>query len=117
MSGGVETERIPPEIALVLDMINRHFAKPLSITELAHHVGMSVATLERQFRKQTGLSPRGYLFRKWLANACHLLDEGASVQTACDRSRFCDFFRFIALFRTHCGYTPLRYKKRDSSES
>ena len=108
-------DRIPPEIAPVLNAMNRDFAQPLSVAELARGAGMSVATLERMFRKQTGLSPRDYLLRKRLANACRLLDEGASVQEACDRSGFSDCSRFIAQFRAHCGRTPLQYKKRDFS--
>ena len=48
--------------------------------------------------------------------AVRLLDEGASVQEACDRSGFSDCSRFIAQFRAHCGRTPLQYKKRDLSE-
>lgn len=116
ISSGAGDDWIPPEIAPVLDAMNRHFAQPLSVADLAHDAGMSVATLERSFRRQTGLTPRDYLLRKRLANACRLLDEGASVQEACDRSGFSDCSRFIAQFRAHCGRTPLQYKKRDLSE-
>ncbi len=47
-------------IAKVIQMVNRDFAKPLRIEELARSVNMSISSLHNQFKKVTAMSPLQY---------------------------------------------------------
>ena len=104
--------RLTPEIATALDRIHTDFATPLRMQDLAHDVGLSISTFERQFEKHIGLSPRDYLFKKRISHAAALLAQGHTVKETCDACGFPDYAHFIATFKKTFGVTPLQYRKR-----
>lgn len=99
------------DVSLAVEYINLEFAYPIRISDIARKAGVSVNTLERHFQVTLFVSPREYLRKRRLANACKLLSDGATVTEASDKSGFSDYSSFISLFKTTYGVTPLKYKK------
>lgn len=100
----------PPDVTLALDWINRHYAEPIAVSELAEAAHVSINTLERHFMQLLHITPTAYLKKKRLGVAAERLWNGASVSEACTASGFSDYSSFIALFKRTYGITPLKYK-------
>jgi transcriptional regulator GlxA family with amidase domain len=72
-------EHAPPEpesasLSRVLEWLQRHSHEGLSLTSIARRAGMSVRSLSRHFRKQTGMTPLEWLLRARVARAQLLLE-------------------------------------------
>lgn len=98
-------------ITEVVSYINSVLSEKLSVKDIARKFNVSVATLERHFRRSLNIGPAEYIKKKRLANAARLLSLGESVTDAAAQSGFSDTSSFIALFRESYGITPLKYKK------
>ncbi|QVQ50876.1 DJ-1/PfpI family protein [Spiractinospora alimapuensis] len=64
------------------DVIDRRFASPLPLVELAAAVGVSDRTLTRAFVAATGSTPLRYQQRLRLEHAQHMIDTGATAEAA-----------------------------------
>lgn len=60
----------------VLDRIDREFASPLNLEELARGVHVSAGHLSREFRRVYGESPSSYLVTRRIERAMTLLRRG-----------------------------------------
>jgi len=76
---------------------------------LAKGRGVSLRSLERQFQKDIGGSPRNALNRWRLEEACRLLREGDSVKVVAGGLGFCDSTHFCRRFRKSYRVTPGGY--------
>lgn len=106
-----ESTALPAAMQQVLDYINRNFCQLRGMEEIADAAHISSATLNRWFRQYLQLSPHKYVEALKLAHAQKLLQEGCSVTEAADESGFGDCSRFIAVFKSKFGQTPLQYQK------
>lgn len=102
---------LPDIMQKILEYVDTNFAEIHFINEIADEFHISIPTLNRWFRQYVHLSPGKLLAAKKLAGAEKLLRKGYSVSDACYMSGFSDCSRFIALFRSKYGMTPLQYKK------
>lgn len=107
--------RLSPEVIVALDLIHERISETISVKDLADYLHISVSTFERKFKKNLGLTPRAYIFKRKLALAAALLAQGGSVKEVCERCGFSDDSNFIVLFRRNFGMTPLKYKKQFES--
>lgn len=107
-NGGVQ---LPPESPLspVLRHIREHPQEDLSLSALSERFFLSRSQLCRRFRAETGFSPNEYVIRSRIMRACTLLEAGASVQEAGERSGFGDPSHFIRTFHSLVGQPPGRY--------
>ncbi|WP_091108016.1 GlxA family transcriptional regulator [Micromonospora citrea] len=74
----------------VQDLIDRHFAEPLPLADLAAAGGVAERTLTRLFRQATGLTPLGYQQLLRVERAEHLIGHGATVEAAARTVGFTD---------------------------
>lgn len=86
-----------------------HPSDPGSLRQIAKRTGAGVRTLERIFRRETGMS-----FGKWrrqlrLLQALRLLAAGRSVTAVALDVGYDSPSAFIAMFRSILGTTPRRY--------
>ncbi|WP_425563648.1 GlxA family transcriptional regulator [Pseudonocardia kongjuensis] len=92
----------------MLDRLDR----PLSLDELAARLHVSVRTLTRRFRAETGLSPLEWLLRQRVERARELLELGdLSIERIADR---CGFGTATALrrhFAAQLGVPPAAYRR------
>jgi AraC-like DNA-binding protein len=77
-----------------------------SLPALARAAGMSVRTLQRRFREETGLRFVEWRQRLKLMHAITMLGAGASVTEAGSGAGYANTSAFIAAFRAHMGETP-----------
>ncbi len=61
------------KVVRAIEIMEANLADPLSLAEIAHHVGLSRRQVERLFEREMGLSPARYYLEMRLDRARHLL--------------------------------------------
>jgi AraC-like DNA-binding protein len=100
-----------PAIDAVRAFIDRHYAKPLTVTRLAQRAGLSPFHFIRAFRAAAGQTPHQYLRAKRIERAKELLvTTPLPVTEICDQIGFHSLGSFSSLFRRVTGETPAAYR-------
>lgn len=95
------------------DHIDRHFAEPITLTELATLVGMSKFHLVRTFRAAYGETPIRYLTRRRIERAQDLLrTANLTVTEVCMLVGFASLGSFSSRFTSLVGESPAAYRDR-----
>ena len=98
------------------DRMDREYARPLDVAELARTALMSTAHFSRQFRATYGETPYGYLMTRRIERAKSLLRRGdLSVTEVCFEVGCSSLGSFSARFTQLVGETPTAYRARDHS--
>jgi AraC-like DNA-binding protein len=96
------------------DLIDREYARPLEVAELARAALMSTAHFSRQFRAVYGETPYAYLMTRRIERAKALLRRGdLSVSEVCREVGCSSLGSFSARFTQLVGETPTAYRARD----
>lgn len=96
------------------DLIDREYARPLSVGAIARAALMSSAHFSRQFRAAYGETPYSYLMTRRIERAKALLRRGdMSVSEACWAVGCTSLGSFSARFTELVGETPTAYRARD----
>jgi len=82
------------------------------IEQLAVHLGMSTRTLERHFRRETGMTLQGWSTRMRLMKAVELLNTDMNVTEIALELGYSTPAPFILMFRERMGTSPNRYRAR-----
>ncbi|STT51627.1 L-rhamnose operon regulatory protein RhaS [Klebsiella pneumoniae] len=91
----------------LLAWLEEHFAQEICWEEVAAQFSLSLRTLHRQLKQQTGLTPQRYLNRVRLMKARHLLRHSdESVTDIAYRCGFGDSNHFSTLFRREFDWSP-----------
>lgn len=119
---GPQTLYMPPpgwrrhaddDIRHLQDRIEADCATPLSLTELAATIHVSVRTLQRRFLAATGATPIQYQQALRLARAQALLEGGRlSVADVAEAVGYSDRVAFGRLFKRMTGLTPAAWRQR-----
>ncbi|MGW0478937.1 AraC family ligand binding domain-containing protein [Nonomuraea sp. NPDC003214] len=111
---------ITPTPPLLVRRIQRHLAADLqrtpSLDELARVACLPRFQLLRAFRRETGLTPHGYLLQLRLRCAQQLLTAGHTVARAAAESGFYDQAHLHRHFRRAFAGTPGRFARNDVQE-
>jgi AraC-like DNA-binding protein len=95
----------------VRDRMDRDYAQPLDVEELARGANMSAGHLSRQFRKVYGESPYSYLMTRRIERAMTLLRRGdMSVTDVCFAVGCSSLGTFSTRFRELVGVSPSAYR-------
>src|SRR6201985_1871764 len=96
------------------DLMDREYARPLDVSELARAALMSTAHFSRQFRAAYGETPYAYLMTRRIERAKALLRRGdQSVTDVCFAVGCTSLGSFSARFTEIVGETPTAYRSRD----
>ena len=96
----------------VRDRIDREYAKPLNVDELARGVHMSSGHLSREFKRAFGESPYSYLMTRRVERAMALLRRGdIDVTAACFTVGCASLGTFSTRFTELVGVPPSVYKR------
>ena len=99
------------------DLMDREYARPLDVAELARAALMSTGHFSRQFRATYGETPYAYLMTRRIERAKALLRRGdLSVTEVCLEVGCTSVGSFSARFTELVGETPTAYRARDHSE-
>ena len=100
----------------IRDRIDRDYAEPLDVENLARGEHMSAGHLSRQFRLAYGESPYSYLMTRRIERAMALLRRGdLSVTDVCFEVGCSSLGTFSTRFAELVGESPSAYKARDHS--
>ena len=97
-----------------LEFMEAHLAEPLTVTEIARHVGVSADYLESLFHRDTGEAPMHTLRVMRLREAERLLSASQLSQTEVAAQvgfTGLDISHFRRDFRAFSGVTPRRYRE------
>lgn len=99
------------------DLMDREYARPLDVAELARAALMSPAHFSRQFRAAYGETPYAYLMTRRIERAKALLRSGElSVTDVCLVVGCTSLGSFSARFTQVVGETPTAYRARNHEE-
>lgn len=106
------TQAVPPQLSLATDFINRNYAKPLSLEDVAKAADVSVSHLHMLFRTQLGESPHQYLIQKRLRIAGHSLATGnQSIKAVAAEVGYPNAESFCRAFRKFFGRSASEYRQ------
>lgn len=98
------------------DLMDREYARPLEVAELARAALMSTAHFSRRFRAAYGETPYAYLMTRRIERAKELLRRGdLSVTEVCLEVGCTSLGSFSARFTELVGETPTTYRASDHS--
>lgn len=93
--------------------LERHATAELGIEGIARHAGLSVTTLQRQFRQAHGVTVSGFLQQVRLQQARTVLEnEGASVARAALVAGYSDPASFATAFKRCYGLSPRHVRRK-----
>lgn len=96
------------------DLMDREYARPLEVAELARAALMSTAHFSRRFRAAYGETPYSYLMTRRIERAKALLRRGdLSVTEVCFEVGCTSLGSFSARFTGLVGETPTAYRAGD----
>lgn len=99
------------QIIQIQELLEQRLAENFDFTELAKEYGMSRRTLERHFKKATGMTPLAYLQRVRVESAKELLETGnASFDEISYRVGYMDNSFFRKLFIKCTSLRPREYR-------
>ena len=98
------------------DLLDREYARPLNVPEMARAALMSPSHFSRSFRQVYGETPYGYLQTRRVERAMALLRRGdLPVTDVCIAVGFTSLGSFSSTFARLVGETPSAYRARDHS--
>lgn len=101
-----------PRLQPVLQHLDRHFAEPLQVAELATIANLSQGQFHRSFKSLTGTSPFEYAKRLRLQMAAALLREtDLTVAEIGSRVGWDDPFHFSKMFKSSYAQAPTDFRK------
>ena len=99
------------------DLMDREYARPLDVAELARAALMSPAHFSRQFRAAYGETPYAYLMTRRIERAKALLrSDELSVTEVCLAVGCTSLSSFSARFTQVVGETPTAYRARNHAD-
>jgi AraC family transcriptional regulator len=109
--------RIDPRISWIVSHLQRHFAEPMTVGELAALVNLSPSRFRALFAAQTGASPALFLQRLRLRRARLLLEHSfLSVKEVMAAVGYSDPSHFARDFRRAHGKSPSGCRKTSSAD-
>jgi transcriptional regulator GlxA family with amidase domain len=96
----------------LLRWLAENLRRPLTLSSVARHAALSVRTLNRRFREQTGTTPLQWVLRARVRRAQHLLETtGNSVESVATEVGFGSATAFREHFRRVVSTSPQAYRR------
>ena len=95
-----------------LQYIENHYCDPVTIQDIANHLGLNRSYLHRIFKSFTGVSIQSYLLDYRIRQACILLKTtDLSVRVISHSVSYIDPLYFSRIFHQKMGVSPSEYRK------
>src|SRR5690606_22247320 len=93
------------------DLLRRQLQQDLRVADLAAGLGITERTLQRRFRRATGLTPQAYLQKQRLLTARELLrTSNLSIAEVSGQVAYQDVSHFGRIFRQWMQQSPSAYR-------
>jgi AraC-like DNA-binding protein len=106
-----QSRSVDREVRLAREYIDGHFARELTLDELAAAAGISKFHLVRKFKRAMRMPPHAYQIRIRLKYAKHLLAQGMPIKKVAAEVGFVDASHLGRWFRQIVGFTPAYYQR------
>ncbi len=91
----------------ILDFMNQNYMHELTMHDMAHYTGRSLAAFKRDFKKVSDTTPERWLTRKRLEKAYELIVQGGhKMADVCHSVGFKNTSHFSTAFKRQYGITP-----------
>ncbi|WP_131741333.1 helix-turn-helix domain-containing protein, partial [Actinomadura roseirufa] len=100
-----------PVVRILRDYLDRHYAAPVSLGDLASLAGVSRATLVRRFHADLGMPPHEYLVSRRIDAARALIRSDRPLPEIAQLTGFADQSHLHRHFTRIVGVTPGRYRR------
>lgn len=96
----------------VKELIHQSFAKDIQLSDLADEAGLSPFHFSRVFKETVGVSPRQYIIRQRMDEACRLLKESShDIASISAMVGYESVSHFSSLFKRHIGMSPAGFRR------
>ena len=100
-----------------VDFIERHLSEPLTMSDIAEYVGVSVRSIQQGFHDELGVTPMAYLRDRRLERVREELTDadtgdGVTVTAVAERWGFNHLGSFAVLYRKRWGESPSQTLQR-----
>lgn len=99
-------------IQRALDYMEEHYARDLSLQEVAEHVGMNPTYFSGLFKEEVGESYIKYVTRIRMELAKKLLAKGLKVNEVSEQTGYHTYRHFSELFKKYTGMTPGHFRQQ-----
>lgn len=99
------------EIARVIEHVSAHLDEPITIDDMAAHVGMSRAVFHRKFKQATTMSPIQFVKGIRLNNAAMRMAGGMTVNQAATEVGYASSSQFSREFKRTYGQSPKQWSR------
>ena len=99
-------------VKAIVTYIRQNLASPITLEDLAAHVGISKYHLSREFKLTTGMTLFAFLNLCRCAEAKRLMEEGFCVSESAIACGFENMSYFTRTFRKHFGTVPSAFQKQ-----
>ncbi len=107
-----KSQDVHPQLSLATDFINKHYAEPLSLDDVAAAADISVSHLHMLFRAHLGESPHQYLIQKRMRIAGHALaTSNQSIKAVAMDVGYPNAESFCRAFRKFFGRSASEYRQ------
>jgi AraC family transcriptional activator of pobA len=108
---GVSRDPDLPVAERIVEFIDKNYASPISLRDVAEAFGYSACHLTHTFSRSTGIPITAWIIKRRIRAAQQLLSEAnVDVATACEAVGFNDLCYFTRQFVRHVGTTPGRFR-------
>lgn len=106
-------QRLPDALRAVLESLERDYARPWRIPEMARLAGISEAHFHENFRRALGVTPHQWLLRRRLGSARErLLSSSDAVKQIAVECGFADSASLAHAFQARFGISPRAFRER-----
>lgn len=98
------------EIVRTIDYLSRNLKEPVTIDDMASHVGMSRAVFHRRFKEATTMSPIQFMKSMRLNNAAMKIADGTTVSEAAFDVGYTSPSQFSREFKRMYGQSPKQWR-------
>ena len=98
-------------VEYAMDFIRNNYRTEVKIGEVADHIGINRSYLARNFKKETGMTPREYLINYRLERAASaLIGTGDAISSVAAKAGYPDQTAFSKAFKKKYGISPQKYR-------
>jgi AraC-like DNA-binding protein len=90
--------------------LRRHLAEPVSLRDVATHLGISESHVSHRYRHETGVTPMKTLLRLRIELAKTMLLKGMPLKWIAEQTGFSDAFHLSRMFKRATGQSPSIYR-------